>query len=195
MTYNFDPDGWLNNELAALEFEFKAGRLDESAYERQKDQLMERYAVGFPGMFFMTLLISAILAGKINACPLELPTTSVSINLHVLVVELAATPQSRACGLSNRTALNENHGMLFVYPGSGLRTFWMKDTWIPLSIAFLDDSGKIINIEIMSPDQTEERYHSSMPATYALEVNQGWFRLHGIKAGDRVEMKYRLQDN
>lgn len=147
------------------------------------------YAVGFPGMFFMTILISAILAETINACPLELPTTSVSINGHHLVVELAATHQSRACGLSNRLALDENHGMLFVYAKSDLRSFWMKATWIPLSIAFLDDSGTIINIEIMSPGQTQERYHSSMPATYALEVNQGWFRLHGIKAGDRVDMK------
>ncbi len=64
----------------------------------------------------------------------------------------------------------------------------MKDTWFPLSIAFLDDSGNIINIEIMSPDQTQTRYHSRRPALYALEVNQGWFRLHGIKAGDKVEM-------
>ena len=79
--------------------------------------------------------------------------------------------------------------MLFVYPRSDLRTFWMKDTWIPLSIAFLDDSGKMINIEIMSPGQTEKRYRSRVPASYALEVNQGWFRLHGIKVGDRVEMK------
>lgn len=63
----------------------------------------------------------------------------------------------------------------------------MKDTLIPLSIAFLDEDGVIINIEIMSPDQTDERYGSRKPAVYALEVNQGWFREHGIKAGDRVE--------
>lgn len=65
----------------------------------------------------------------------------------------------------------------------------MKDTWIPLSIAFLDESGTIINIEFMSPNQAEKKYHSGKPALYALEVNQGWFRLHGIKAGDRVKMK------
>jgi uncharacterized membrane protein (UPF0127 family) len=118
-----------------------------------------------------------------------LPTAAVSINGRRLIVELAATPQSRRCGLSNRAALGENQGMLFIYPRSDLRTFWMKDTRIPLSIAFLDDSGKIINIEIMSPNQTEERYHSRKPALYALEVNQGWFKLNGIKAGDRVEMK------
>jgi uncharacterized membrane protein (UPF0127 family) len=137
-------------------------------------------------IFLLTLLIVSILNGTINACPLELPTTSVSINGHLLIVDVAATPQSRMCGLSKRSALDENRGMLFVYARSGLRSFWMKDTWIPLSIAFLDESGKILNIEIMSPDQTEKRYRSSQPAIYALEVSQGWFGSRGIKAGDRV---------
>ncbi|MCB2147538.1 MAG: DUF192 domain-containing protein [Deltaproteobacteria bacterium] len=146
-------------------------------------------AGGFRRIFLLALLISSPLTGTISACPLELPTTVLSINGHDLVVELAATPPSRACGLSRRFALDENHGMLFVYPRSGPRTFWMKDTWIPLSIAFLDDSGTIINIEDMSPDQTQNRYRSNRPALFALEVNQGWYRLHGIKAGDKVEMR------
>lgn len=146
-------------------------------------------AGGFRRILLLALVVSSSLTGTISACPLELPTTCISINGHDLVVELAATPQSRACGLSRRPALDENHGMLFVYPRSGPRTFWMKDTWIPLSIAFLDDSGTIINIEIMSPDQTEKRYRSSRPALFALEVNQGWFRLHGIKAGDKVDLR------
>lgn len=140
-------------------------------------------------MFFTTLLLLSALTQKIGACPFELPETTVSINAHRLVVELAETTQARACGLSNRTVLDKDHGMLFVYPRSELITFWMKDTRIPLSIAFLDDSGKIINIEIMAPDQTETRYHSRLPALYALEVNQGWFRMHGIKAGDRVKFE------
>ena len=135
------------------------------------------------------ILLLSILTGTADACPLELPTAAVSINGHGLIVELAATPQSRACGLSHRSALKENRGMLFIYPRSEPRTFWMKDTWIPLSIAFLDESGIIINIENMMPDQTGIRYHSRLPAAYALEVNQGWFRLHGITAGDRVKME------
>ena len=125
---------------------------------------------------------------RADACPLELPTTTVSINGHQLIVEWAASPQSRACGLSHRSVLDEDHGMLFVYPNPEMRTYWMKDTWIPLSIAFLDESGKILNIEIMSPNQTEKRYRSRLPAEYALEVNQGWFRLHGVKVGDKVDM-------
>jgi len=149
----------------------------------------KRHFVGFPGIFLLTILILSILKGTINACPLELPTTFISINGHRLIVEVAATPQSRTCGLSKRSTLDENQGMLFAYPRSDLRTFWMKDTWIPLSIAFLDESGNIINIENMTPDQTGKRYHSRLPASYALEVNQGWFRLNGIKAGDRVQLK------
>ena len=147
-----------------------------------------RNAGGFRRILLLALLISSNLTGTIGACPLELPTICLSIKGHDLVVELAATPQSRACGLSRRSALDENHGMLFVYSRPGPRTFWMKDTWIPLSIAFLDESGNIINIEKMPPDQTGKRYHSRQPALYALEVNQGWFGLHGIKAGDKVKI-------
>jgi uncharacterized membrane protein (UPF0127 family) len=147
---------------------------------------------GLSKIVLLIIFVSTTLNGTIDACPLELPTTAVSINGHRLIVELAATPQSRRCGLSNRATLDENHGMLFVYPLSELRTFWMKDTRIPLSIAFLDDAGNIINIEIMSPNQTGKKYYSSKPALYALEVNQGWFRSHGIKTGDQVEMKHPL---
>lgn len=139
-------------------------------------------------LLIIVFTLSFLTAGA-DACPLELPTASVSVNGNRLVVELASTPQSRACGLSKRSFLKEDNGMLFVYENADMRTFWMKDTRIPLSIAFLDELGTIINIEIMSPDQTETRYHSRLPAVYALEVNQGWFRAHGIEAGDRVEMK------
>jgi uncharacterized membrane protein (UPF0127 family) len=145
--------------------------------------------VQFMKLLFPTLFISLILNATVLACPLELPVTTVTIKGHALVVEVAATPRSRQCGLSKRSVLDANQGMLFVYPEANVRTFWMKNTWIPLSIAFLDDSGTIINIETMSPAQTRQRYRSSSPATYALEVNQGWFRWHGVEAGDRVEME------
>jgi uncharacterized membrane protein (UPF0127 family) len=123
------------------------------------------------------------------ACPLELPVATISINGHPLAVELATTPKARVCGLSKRVKLPENHGMLFIYPTIGQRTFWMKDTQIPLSIAFLDDSGQILSIQDMTPMQTNERYHSPQPVRYALEVNQGWFAGHGTGVGDIVEMK------
>jgi uncharacterized membrane protein (UPF0127 family) len=137
------------------------------------------------GLSFILIFVSA----KTWACPLELPVATISINGHPLTVELATTPKARVCGLSNRVNLPENHGMLFIYPTIGQRTFWMKDTQITLSIAFLDDSGRILSIQHMPPMQTNERYHSPQPVRYALEVNQGWFAIHGIGVGDIVEMK------
>ena len=126
---------------------------------------------------------------KILACPLELPDATLAIKGHMLAVELATTPKARVCGLSNRVKLPENRGMLFIYATPGPRTFWMKDTHIPLSIAFLDDSGLISSIQHMTPMQTDERYRSLQPVRYALEVNQGWFAEHGIGVWDFVEMK------
>ena len=144
------------------------------------------------GIFIAFLFMAILLSVKALACPLELPAATISIKDHTLAVELATTPNARVCGLSNRVKLPENHGMLFIYPSLGPRTFWMKDTRIPLSIAFLDDSGLILSIQHMTPIQTDERYRSLQPVRYALEVNQGWFAEHGIGVGDIVEMKLPL---
>lgn len=124
----------------------------------------------------------------IPACPYELPTAVVSIEGQDLSVELAFTPETRSCGLSNRFALGENSGMLFLFPDIDKRTFWMKNTHIPLSIAFVDDAGSIVMIHQMEADQTQVTYHSFHAVRYALEVNRGWFARHGIKRGDRVDM-------
>lgn len=136
-------------------------------------------------LYFIVIFLSV----KTLACPFELPTATISVKGHTLVVELATTPEARVCGLSNRVQMPENHGMLFIHPTLRPRTFWMKNTLIPLSIAFLDDSGRIISIQHMTPRQTDERYHSPQPVRYALEVNQGWFHKRGILLGDIVEMK------
>ena len=136
-----------------------------------------------------TSFILLILSVKLIACPLELSTSTVSIKGYNLMVELAFTPVARACGLSKRLNLFENNGMLFIYPTRSQVSFWMKDTHIPLSIAFIDDSGKIINIQKMKPNQIYEQYHSLKPVRYVLEVNQGWFKKHRIETGDVVEIK------
>lgn len=137
-------------------------------------------------VFFLAGFFFSMPVPRGDACPFTLPTSVITVKGYRLVVELAVTPRSRACGLSRRTGLDKDHGMLFVYPGAGMRTYWMKDTWIPLSIAFLDEAGKIINMETMAPDQTEIKYRSRRPAVYVLEVNRGWFRRHQINVGDRV---------
>lgn len=136
--------------------------------------------------------ISLVLSLKAMACPFELAAATISINGHTLSVELATNPSARHCGLSNREELPKNQGMLFIYPTARLLTFWMKATHIPLSIAFLDEYGKIIKIYKMLPNQTDEHYASSRPVKYALEVNQGWFQTHGIEIGDTVEFKLPL---
>jgi uncharacterized membrane protein (UPF0127 family) len=151
--------------------------------------MIEKYRNGAVLPLSFILLILSL---KAMACPFELPGATISINGYTLAVELATTPSARHCGLSTRVELPKNQGMLFVYPTARPLTFWMKDTHIPLSIAFLDESGKIINIHNMVPNQTDERYTSSRPAKYALEVNQGWFQAHGVEIADTVELKLPL---
>jgi uncharacterized membrane protein (UPF0127 family) len=137
------------------------------------------------GFLFILMTIST----NTVACPIDLPVGTVSIRGHLLTVELATTPVARACGLSLRQELPDNQGMLFIFSDLRPRSFWMKDTVIPLSIAYLDATGKITSIQDMVPLQTDKQYPSSQPAAFALEVNQGWFRSHGVEVGDIVKMK------
>ena len=130
-------------------------------------------------------------AAPTQACPLELPTTRLAVAGQVLEVELAVTPSARACGLSRRQRLEAGHGMLFVYPSAQPLAFWMKDTWIPLSIAWIDDHGRITGIEAMAPERTDVVYDSPGLARLALEVVQGWFADHGIAVGDQVAVVLR----
>ena len=150
---------------------------------------------GFKEIVLILCIVMLSVSSMTIACPLQLPTSTISIKGNALAVEIASTPAARSCGLSNRSELPMNHGMLFIYPNIRNRTFWMKDTFIPLSIAFLHESGRIIKIEKMTPMQTEERYHSSQPVKYAIEVNQGWFGTHAIEVGDTVEMKLPIVIN
>lgn len=113
-------------------------------------------------------------------------TFPLKIRGHALRVELADTDESRRIGLMYRRSMAENQGMLFVYEQPGLHAMWMKNTLIPLSVAFIDRDGRIINIEDMAP-QTLESHGARAEASYSLEVNLGWFSKHGIKPGDRVE--------
>ena len=143
-------------------------------------------------MIISLLLILFASSVKTLACPLVLPTTTISIKGYTLTAELATTPAARACGMSHRDEVPKNHGMLFIYPDLRPISFWMKDTKVFLSIAFFDDSGRIFSIQDMTPMQTDRTYDSPRPASYALEVNQGWFSAHGIDVGDIVEMQLPL---
>ena len=103
-------------------------------------------------------------------------------------VELADEPDEQARGLMGRTALGERRGMLFVFPSEEVRSFWMKNTLIPLSIAYIDAEGRIVDIQDMKTlDDEPPHYVSAEPARYALEVNKGFFDERGVEVGDRVD--------
>ena len=108
-----------------------------------------------------------------------------SINGRELVAEVADNEESRRLGMMYRDTIEDNHGMLFVFEDSSARSFWMKNTNIPLSIAYIGDTGEIINIEDMSPHKVEG-VKSHAPARYALEMRQGWFSKNGITGGDTI---------
>ena len=102
-------------------------------------------------------------------------------------VEIADSDAERQRGLMERTALGENRGMLFVFESEQRLSFWMKNTLIPLSVAYLDSEGRIVDIQDMQPlDETS--HPSAAPARYALEVNQGFFEEHGIEVGDTADL-------
>jgi uncharacterized protein len=117
----------------------------------------------------------------------KLPLTELRIGQHKVIAETAATDPSRSLGLMHRKQpLGENRGMLFVFTASGFHSMWMQNTYIPLSVAFIDDRGVILNIADMTPLTTNPHTAAGF-ARYALEMNQGWFASRGIKAGARVE--------
>jgi len=108
-----------------------------------------------------------------------------------LKVELASTPEAWQRGLMFRESLPENQGMLFVFPQATGSAFWMKNTKIPLSIAFADQNGVILRILDMDPCEKDPcpSYYPGVAYRQALEVNQGWFDRHGVKEGDRWKLK------
>ena len=133
------------------------------------------------------LLILFICACSVcSAADPALPEMPMQINGQKFTVEVAANDAARTVGLMHRRIMPENRGMLFVFPYATVQNFWMMNTYIPLSIAFIDEHGVIVNIADMKP-LTTDPHPSAKPAQYALEMNQGWFAKRGIKAGAKVE--------
>jgi uncharacterized membrane protein (UPF0127 family) len=114
-----------------------------------------------------------------------LPVVQLSAGMHLIRAEVAADMASRSRGLMFRKSLAQNAGMVFVFDEASQHCMWMKNTLIPLSVAFLDDNGTIINIENMAP-QTEDTHCAARPARYALEMDRGWFTARGIKPGTKL---------
>jgi hypothetical protein len=123
-------------------------------------------------------------ASRAGADPLL--TYPLRIKGHTIRVELADSPETRRTGLMHRRQMGESNGMLFIFEEPSPQAMWMKNTLIPLSVAFIRADGRILNIEDMQP-LTEDAHASSGDALFAIEMNLGWFRKRGIAAGDRVE--------
>ena len=130
----------------------------------------------------------ALLALVIAAAPAAaqpLPVVQLNAGMHLIRAEVAADFASRAQGLMYRSAMPSNAGMLFIFDDAAAQCMWMKNTLIPLSVAFIDEHGTVINIEEMAP-RTEDSHCARRPAVYALEMNGGWFAARGIKPGSRI---------
>jgi uncharacterized membrane protein (UPF0127 family) len=117
--------------------------------------------------------------------PQKLAQVRLNAGIHNINAELASTPQQREIGLMFRNAMPANDGMLFVFEQPGQQCFWMRNTLIPLSVAFIGDDGSVVNIDDMKP-QTLDSHCSAKPVRFVLEMNEGWFAKRGIKAGSRL---------
>ncbi|MDH4173817.1 MAG: DUF192 domain-containing protein [Betaproteobacteria bacterium] len=135
----------------------------------------------------MRQLLCALLlaAGAATAQQPALPTVQLGAGMHLIRAEVADRDATRALGLMHRTALAPNGGMLFVFDETTVHCMWMKNTPLPLSVAFIDESGVIVNIADMQP-HTEVSHCAKQPARFALEMAQGWFAERGIRAGSRL---------
>lgn len=129
--------------------------------------------------FFFLALLALTAFGTVAQ---SFPRMDLTAGIHRIDAEVAHTQATRMQGLMFRQAMAEPHGMLFVFAEKAQHCMWMRNTLIPLSVAFLDDSGRILNIEDMQP-KTENNHCAVAPARYALEMNLGWFKRKGIGAG------------
>lgn len=114
-----------------------------------------------------------------------IPQIDLTAGMYRIEAEVVATPEQRATGLMRRAEMPLQHGMLFVFPQEMRHCMWMRNTLLPLSVAFLDSAGKIINVEEMQP-QTEDNHCAKGEARYALEMNSGWFKTRGLSRGTQI---------
>lgn len=116
---------------------------------------------------------------------LNLQRVELTVGMHRIDAQVAQTPQERQTGLMHRKEMPQHEGMLFVFEQPAQQCFWMKNTLLPLTAAFVDDDGTIVNLADMKP-QTLDSHCSTKPVRYVLEMNQGWFAKKGIKAGTKL---------
>ena len=128
------------------------------------------------------LLLACCLTAPARA---QLPVVELAVGMHLVRAEVADSMGARMQGLMHRKSMPQNSGMVFVFEESAAHCMWMKNTLIPLSVAFIDRQGAIVNIADMQP-HSEQSHCAARPARYALEMNQGWFAQRGIKPGAKL---------
>jgi uncharacterized protein len=131
------------------------------------------------------LLFLLLLPGGQLAAQSASRSVQLTAGFHLITAEVAADDPMRGRGLMFRESLAANHGMLFIFDSKAIQCMWMRNTLIPLSVAFIEDDGRIVNIEDMKP-QTEDSHCARAPVRYALEMTQGWFTQRGLKPGATI---------
>ncbi len=125
-----------------------------------------------------------------QTCPSQhYQSTTVQINQHKIITEIASTVDQRNCGLSKRNNLPDGYGMLFIFEKNQTLDFWMKDTYIPLTIAYIDENHLIMELHQFAAQQTNINQPSKLPGRYVLEASPEWFTENNIRVGDYVEFK------
>ena len=143
---------------------------------------------GKPGASVVAAVLGALIfcLGPARAQQPFLPTVTLNAGIHLIRAEVADTPASRSQGLMLRKSMAQGAGMLFLFDEPAAHCMWMRNTLIPLSVAFIDARGRVVNIEDMQVlDETS--HCAARPALYALEMNQGWFKKRGIVAGAVIQ--------
>lgn len=143
------------------------------------------YVKTFVAIALCAALGSAVVPIRAQETPQKLPAVQLNAGFHLIEAEVARTPQEREIGLMHRQDMPANHGMLFVFEDAGVQCFWMKNTLLPLSIAFLAEDGTVVNVADMQP-RSLDSHCSKAPVRFALEMNQGWFAKRGIREGSRL---------
>jgi len=145
------------------------------------------FAVGTVALLFLLTSRGSFFMQQAPAFPRGKVYIRAQNQILELEVDIVATPEQRKYGLMFRDKLPENSGMIFLFPTNVTGGFWMKDTKIPLSIAFINSEGEILKIMDMEPYSLKS-HDPGVPYRQALEVNQGWFSRHEVKKGDLVEL-------
>jgi uncharacterized membrane protein (UPF0127 family) len=136
---------------------------------------------------WLTLLLSGLACSALSQDmpQTNLPRIKLQAGMHQIDTQVAQTPDQRSMGLMFRKDMPQHEGMLFVFEQPTKQCFWMKNTFLPLTAAFVADDGTIVNLVDMKP-QTTDSHCSEKPVRFVLEMNQGWFAKKGLKAGSRV---------